>query len=350
MFSRKRAYPFENEHQHFAHDALNGENWRRSHALNQDFSTGFNNYLPDFESTNFFSSTIDHDVNSQQFSTIPEPWQTNQLPTNELPENGVDGTACANEEGHVCFGSVWPPGLGSATAMRSYTSQIPDVKAQLRLQPPARYDATFAPSQCFDILEHGAFYALESLGEKFAVLNKKVCQDIQILRRDRDMRMQAFVPREQWLQSIQQWESERASAVVNFDLNIYGPRRHAAEVGRILSSTKLFLQRPIHGTSGLLYYNPHYLHIDEVLGNEVLETPLYFAQDRSHKARVDVFEQAEKSPDEETHQLNDTTEIDTILNSLSHHSILAKSVADRRIRSNLLEYVLPRFRMFGYSR
>jgi len=223
-------------------------------------------------------------------------------------------------------------------------SQIPNLKAQLRIRPPARHDASYAPSQCFDILKYGEFYALDSLGSKFAILSKKLCQDIQALQQNRDLHLRAFVSRDQWLQAVQEWYEEKDAAVVAFDMNIYGRRLQATEVGRALSSAKLFLQRPLHGTHGILYYNPHYLHTDEILGNEVLETPVIFPEEQSDESLVEIHEQ--RSPTEEVCQPNDA-EIDTILNSLSHHSFLVKSAADKRIKSSLLEYVWTQPRMSG---
>ena len=222
-----------------------------------------------------------------------------------------------------------------------HCSQIPDMKAQLRLPPPHSHDAIMATSQCFDICQHGAFYALDSLGAKFAVLNKKVCQDIKALLAGRDLRLQAYVSREEWTHTGQQWEREKAAAVVNFDLNIYGSRKDANDVGKILSSAMLFLQRPLYGIGGnVVYYNPHYLHAEEIRGNEVSETPISIAQDKPSDSHGDAEGQAKKAVQDEVDQTSDTGEIDTILNSLSHHNILAKSATDRSIiKSTLIECV-----------
>ncbi|KAK4174094.1 hypothetical protein QBC36DRAFT_358278 [Triangularia setosa] len=143
----------------------------------------------------------------------------------------------------------------------------------------------------------------------------------------------AFVSREDWIKTIKHLKAEGASdfTVVNFDLNIYSCRRHATNAGKLLSQFKLFLQQPRFGVNGLIYYNPHYLHPEEVLGKEVLDKPLNFAQKQAHDTDFHAKKQAKTVAQDEIHQTNDTVQINTMLNSLSHNSILAKSFADSSI-------------------
>jgi SWI/SNF-related matrix-associated actin-dependent regulator of chromatin subfamily A3 len=209
-------------------------------------------------------------------------------------------------------------------------AQIVDVRAQVRLDPPC-YNAANLPSQNFEIVPYGAFYALDSLGSKFAVLNKKNCEQIHLLLDERELQLRAFVPHEEWARVVQSWKKEGTTTLVGFDLNIYGLRQHAPEVGRILSSASLYLQRPLYGMDDYVYYNPHYLHAEEVLGGYVSETPIAYAEERTNNKCV------EKTALEDEQQRTDTVEIDSILNSLSHHSFLVKSIADRRIKTNLKE-------------
>ncbi|KAF5633623.1 helicase-like transcription factor [Fusarium sp. NRRL 52700] len=53
-----------------------------------------------------------------------------------------------------------------------------------------------------------------------------------------------------------------ADARVKVDINIYGLRSRALDVGRILSSGKLWLQRSSHGRRDIAYENPHFLNIN----------------------------------------------------------------------------------------
>ncbi|RYP37143.1 hypothetical protein DL767_003097 [Monosporascus sp. MG133] len=52
-----------------------------------------------------------------------------------------------------------------------------------------------------------------------------------------------------------------AEAMVKVDINVYGPRRAAAEVGDDLSGGKLWLQKSDHARHGVVYDNPHFLPI-----------------------------------------------------------------------------------------
>ncbi|KAH6845784.1 SNF2 family N-terminal domain-containing protein [Chaetomium sp. MPI-CAGE-AT-0009] len=216
----------------------------------------------------------------------------------------------------------------------AYRTEILDVKAQLRHEPPFCHDTATAASQRFGVCQYGAFYALESSGAKFAVLNKKICHIIRLLLSGRELQLHAFVAREEWTRVVQCWMKEGTSTVVSLDLNIYGYRQHASEVGRALSTSKLFLQQPIHGLDGFIYYNPHYLHADEILGSQVSQTPLIQVGD---KALVNVI--GHEVIREKGQQISAEVEIDSILNSLSHHNILGKSIADRRIiKTTMLDH------------
>ena len=48
-------------------------------------------------------------------------------------------------------------------------------------------------------------------------------------------------------------------AMVKIDINVYGPRRAATEVGDVLSHGKLWLQKSGHARREVVYDNPHFL-------------------------------------------------------------------------------------------
>ncbi len=50
-----------------------------------------------------------------------------------------------------------------------------------------------------------------------------------------------------------------AEAMVKVDINVYGPRRAATEVGDVLSRGKLWLQKSGHARREVVYDNPHFL-------------------------------------------------------------------------------------------
>ncbi|KAI8213049.1 SNF2 family domain-containing protein [Colletotrichum sp. SAR 10_76] len=53
-------------------------------------------------------------------------------------------------------------------------------------------------------------------------------------------------------------------AIVKVDINVYGPRRAAQEVGDKLSEGKLWLQKPTHPRKNVEYDNPHMLQLDGI--------------------------------------------------------------------------------------
>lgn len=53
-----------------------------------------------------------------------------------------------------------------------------------------------------------------------------------------------------------------ADARVKVDINIYGLRSKALDIGQRLSNGKLWLQRSSHGRPGIAYENPHFLNIN----------------------------------------------------------------------------------------
>jgi SWI/SNF-related matrix-associated actin-dependent regulator of chromatin subfamily A3 len=55
--------------------------------------------------------------------------------------------------------------------------------------------------------------------------------------------------------------NKSADAMVKVDINAYGPRRTAADVGDALSDGKLWLQKSDHAKAGVFYDNPHFFPI-----------------------------------------------------------------------------------------
>ena len=189
---------------------------------------------------------------------------------------------------------------------------------------------------------HNGISTLESQsGDRFAVLNKKTCSEIRALEEDgRVLRFRAFVGSREWTRAIRAW-SPNSPGTFSMDINIYGRPEYAPNIGKILSSSETFLQQPLCGVDGIRYYNPQFLHIGDLLGDIASETPT---------ARLDVPGIHISTPnhhnglevEDEEHGHDDTREIDLILNSLSHRTILQRHTVDRRIKSTLLPLVTPR--------
>ncbi|KAK3316035.1 SNF2 family N-terminal domain-containing protein [Apodospora peruviana] len=221
-------------------------------------------------------------------------------------------------EREICFGSII------------------DVKAQLRQEPPSVYD--YSAFQSFKIGAHSGTFVLElPSGEKLATLNKKTCRDIQLLLDGRDLRFHAYVEIDQWDNAVRAWRDEKSTAILSMDINIYGSQKDAAQVGKILADNRTYLQQPNHGIEGTAYYNPHYLHVEDLLGKVSSETPILQMQDIAPSPQLE--DPTEHGSQEEEQQLDESQEIDSILNSLSHHAILPnRHTSNRRIRTKLLPH------------
>ncbi|RYP19481.1 hypothetical protein DL765_003321 [Monosporascus sp. GIB2] len=122
-------------------------------------------------------------------------------------------------------------------------------------------------------------------------------------------------------------------AIVSVDLNIYGERHDATDVGRVLSSHGLFLQQPVHKPQSATYYCPHFLHVQEVLGQSVTETP-WFELCRPQQ----LLSEQQNGPRAPEHLVDAHAEPASIFNSLSQHAYLHKRAADKGIKTTLKDH------------
>jgi SWI/SNF-related matrix-associated actin-dependent regulator of chromatin subfamily A3 len=171
------------------------------------------------------------------------------------------------------------------------------------------------------VVKEGDYFALEYGKYKFARLSKGLCCNLRALVAESQVRIQAFVLNKDWTTAV------RSSTLLLVDINIYGSREDAEEVGRTLSKSGTFLQFPRYGLDGVEYYNPHLFRIEGYPEQVPIETVPWPAEG--------VIEIPDRSVEEET-QLNDSLVVDSILDSLSHHVPLREIPVDSRIKSTLL--------------
>ena len=204
------------------------------------------------------------------------------------------------------------------------------MKAQLRDLDPrlGRYNSWTKDSfHSFPVVKEGDYIALEYSGKKFARLNKRSCSDLQALIKQRQVRLQAYLQNKEWATAVQSWQRGQTSSLFLIEINIYGVRADAEEVGSIMSKCGIFLQLPRYGLDGADYYNPHFLRIEGYSEQNSLKTLL--------PPVVDEVETPNRVVEEEP-QVNDAVIVDSILDSLSHHVLLREIPADYRIKSVLL--------------
>lgn len=131
--------------------------------------------------------------------------------------------------------------------------------------------------------------------------------------------------------------TRRLPGTLTIDINIYGQFEHGPRVGKILASNQTYLQQPLHGIENVRYYNPQFLHIEEFRAKTVSETPRHYMKEEAPRPTG-----KEEGPGDEQRETDDTKQIHSILDSLSHRKILTREyTTDRRMKTKLLQSVLP---------
>ncbi|KAI1376892.1 SNF2 family N-terminal domain-containing protein [Hypoxylon crocopeplum] len=83
-----------------------------------------------------------------------------------------------------------------------------------------------------------------------------------------------------------------------------------------------------------MYYNPHFLHVQEVFGHYVAETPLLplgMTPPTMGSGACSLLEASRSQVDEDT-------EVNSILNSLSHHAVLQRQIAIKGLKTPLKDH------------
>ncbi|KAK7190159.1 SNF2 family domain-containing protein [Paraphaeosphaeria sporulosa] len=158
------------------------------------------------------------------------------------------------------------------------------------------------------------------LGEANALLEEAL-ESIEKQRHRVDL--EAFAPIRPIRETIYRATKEK-EAVVRVNINIYGPSSVTQEIGSILSSKKIYLQRPDYIKPGMSYENPHVLK----LGN---------FQHSFHSQEVDL--RTEQQPESEVAKAEAFQKtIDTIYSSLTRGQTLAGLEGDDRLKTQLLTH------------
>lgn len=179
----------------------------------------------------------------------------------------------------------------------------------------------------FPVVPEGNHYSLKHFGNTFAILNKKTCNDLQAVLNGRQVNLHAYVQSKEWSNTLQLWQHNRTSTILTVEINIYGAREVADEVGKVLSTLGTFLQQPRYGLDGVAYYNPHYFPVPGYADAYSLDTPIVNIKDTTSAP----MQHARRDQPSDS-----SVEITSILDSLSHHDFLKERVADVRIRQPLL--------------
>ncbi|KAI8630497.1 SNF2 family N-terminal domain-containing protein [Xylariaceae sp. FL1651] len=206
--------------------------------------------------------------------------------------------------------------------------QIINVKVQLcdKERPDRWSTGPNSSIQSFDVVPEGDYFALMCNEKKLGRLSKGLCRPLRLV--SKQLRIQAYVSINDLNTAISSWSTQNPTSLLA-EVNIYGARADAMEVGSVLSKSRIFLQMPQHGLNDTEYYNPHILRIEGHSELVSLEQPEISTQYRS--------ETPERSRERET-RANDTAVVDSILDSLSHHDVLREIAIVPDIRSTLLPH------------
>ncbi|KAK7421719.1 hypothetical protein QQZ08_009807 [Neonectria magnoliae] len=117
-------------------------------------------------------------------------------------------------------------------------------------------------------------------------------------------------------------------AIVQVDINIYGPSSQGTKVGDALTTDKIWLQRPDYYKRQFQYVNPHVIRFPELEGSARLEELVNEASSLERRTNTDVM------------QL-----VSEVEQSTQRAAGLERVTGDHRLQTKLLEYayfLLPR--------
>ncbi|PHH89508.1 hypothetical protein CDD83_5880 [Cordyceps sp. RAO-2017] len=107
-------------------------------------------------------------------------------------------------------------------------------------------------------IEWGGHVLLCYDGEDFAYLRRAAGNPLMPLLAKPSVKLEPKASASKLKHIIERARSP-AEAVVKVDINIYGPRRAAEEIGDTLSRNRLWLQKPDQAKDDVAFENPHFL-------------------------------------------------------------------------------------------
>ncbi|KAK7985710.1 hypothetical protein PG996_005052 [Apiospora saccharicola] len=277
------------------------------------YADGTANVLPPLDPLSL-KRAYPFDTHDYSYDESPQPMipQSSEVPLNDQPAN----VAWILE--NICFGSIIEVKVQphDINKLNEYTS------------------GQLLPVQCFNVVQEGDFLTLDFWGVKFGRLNKGLCRGLHDLVAQNQVQIQAFIPRDDLITAMQ-CRNSRIPEPLPAEINIYGSKANAREIGATLSKSGIFLQRPQYGLEISEYYNPHILRMDGY------PDPLPFEEPPgSQDSTKDSQETPERGTGEsrEPTRRNDTAVVDSILDSLSHHPMLQDIAAVPEIKTSLLDH------------
>ncbi|CAI7677058.1 unnamed protein product [Penicillium palitans] len=243
--------------------------------------------------------------------SIPHDWLGQNLPFQTEPSSGtiISETGVSDEE--ICLGAI----IG-------VTAQLDRDDALIQRLPD--HDTPFL---CFSVLKEGNFFFLEHEEDKFARLDKKLCTGLSKATSNQQIRLQAYITREDAMLAVQKKYGER---LLPIEINVHTPLNDADDVGAKLSKSHIFLQPLRYGLEERRYMNPHVLRFE---GQPNDDSPHYSTIPDSEE-----IDPNHSSSDESLSDNVDEIDMDDMFGVQLQHIFQANVPIDRRIKSDLLQH------------
>ncbi|KAI0022837.1 SNF2 family N-terminal domain-containing protein [Xylariomycetidae sp. FL0641] len=187
----------------------------------------------------------------------------------------------------------------------------------------------------FHIGKAGAFYGIRTVPNDaiLGVFGKKTCQQFgSLLQTNHQLKLEAYTQDASTLSARRQ--NARTPEDMRVDVNIYGVREDAARVSKLVSSSGACLQQPLVIPANTTYYNPHFLHVQEILGHHVSQTP-FFAPSESISQPALTREEStslQQSP------ADLRAEVNSLLSSQSYRAIRHRKKGPLALKTSLKEH------------
>ena len=137
-----------------------------------------------------------------------------------------------------------------------------------------------------------------------------------------------YVTRQSWSKVFRSTTSAEKNPTLYARVNVSANASVLADVSKILSERKLFLQRPASLTPGQIYQNPHHVKFPGI-------EPRKLEEEHKAGAQPESGSTAEAAAQEELNKDDLENEFAVVFGSLIRSHCLSELAADRRIKTTL---------------
>ncbi|KAH8812889.1 SNF2 family N-terminal domain-containing protein [Xylogone sp. PMI_703] len=284
--------------------------WTRPYSLQPD-AQGYldlNARLPELQDGSEFPSSLTSAITTTP-TPMPKLWQT-------FNDNTAVSSSDSSRGTKICFGMLHKIRAKALVSADSFKEILHS----------SNKDET--GNHYFKLIKGGSDFAIASQNaDHLAMINDGAGSGIRSIWGLETIEFRIYVSNSTWNPADTE-QKPRKKLYVAVNINIYGDSSIYDEVGRNLSSAKLYLQHPDILGTGYEYNNPHVVSIPNVLPN-LTNSSLEKKNSRP----------GSELPTEPESTLNDfQNEIAVVFSSLTRASYLKRVEADIRIKTPLLSH------------